>query len=372
MTNNKIDLGSCVRVTCLNHDALRNHDGRMSMLTAIPVWRATWWLRIGGVVLLASALGAAHTWRVRALKAQQRQLDVLVGERTSALQAALETRDVFLQTLAHDLKAPVASVAWHAQLMRRRVREGRLDSSSLDEGLRSIGIGASEAVAAIDELHDLTRLAAGASLPLRREPVDLVALARRTVNARVESSGRRLHFESGEEKLIVDGDPARLARVLDNLLDNATKYGSPDKPGMVSVERADAEGIAWAVVRVQDHGLGIPRADLSRIFERYHRGQNVALIDGEGLGLASVRRLTELHGGSVEVRSKLGLGSTFTVTLPLSPSTHQECIDEIHPKFVTTVATDTVVRAASLTIVDRGLSVAFQSPACTAGGQCSV
>ena len=205
MTNNKIDLGSCVRVTCLNHDALRNHDGRMSMLTAIPVWRATWWLRIGGVVLLASALGAAHTWRVRALKAQQRQLDVLVGERTSALQAALETRDVFLQTLAHDLKAPVASVAWHAQLMRRRVREGRLDSSSLDEGLRSIGIGASEAVAAIDELHDLTRLAAGASLPLRREPVDLVALARRTVNARVESSGRRLHFESGEEKLIVDG-----------------------------------------------------------------------------------------------------------------------------------------------------------------------
>ena len=79
MTNNKLDLGSCVRVTCLNHDALRNHDGRMSMLTAIPVWRATWWLRIGGVVLLASALGAAHTWRVRALKAQQRQLDVLVA-----------------------------------------------------------------------------------------------------------------------------------------------------------------------------------------------------------------------------------------------------------------------------------------------------
>ena len=114
---------------------------------------------------------------------------------------------------------------------------------------------------------------------------------------------------------------------------------------------------AWAVVQVQDYGLGIPRADVPHIFERYHRGQNVALIDGEGLGLASVRRLTELHGGSVEVRSKLGLGSTFTVKLPLSPSTHQECIDEIHPKLVTTVATDTVVRAASLTIVDRGVSV---------------
>jgi len=118
-------------------------------------------------VLVAGALGAAHTWRVRALKARQRQLNLLVGERASALQAALETRDVFLQTLAHDLKTPVASVAWHAQLMRRRAREGRLDSSSLEEGLRAIGIGASEAVAAIDELHDLTRIAAGAALPLR-------------------------------------------------------------------------------------------------------------------------------------------------------------------------------------------------------------
>ena len=157
-------------------------------------------------------------------------LDVLVAERTAALQAALETRDFFLQTLAHDLKAPIASVAWHAQLMRRRAREGpsTLLSGGGPEGdwywrIRSGGC--------IDELHDLTRIAAGASLPLRREPVDLVALARRTMHARVQSSQCRLHFESSEARLIVDGDPSHLARVLDNLLDNATKYGSPDKPG---------------------------------------------------------------------------------------------------------------------------------------------
>jgi signal transduction histidine kinase len=256
------------------------------------------------------------------LKAQQRQLDTLVGERTSALQAALETRDEFLQTLAHDLKTPIASVAWHVQLLIRRAHEGGLDSSPLEEGLKAIAIGASQAVAAIDELHDLTRLAAGSSLPLHRTAVDLVALARRAVSARAESSQGCIHFESSEAHVIVDGDPGRLARMLDNLLDNASKYGSPDEPGTVSVERSDVEGIAWAVVSVQDHGLGIAPVDLPRIFERHYRGQNVATIDGEGLGLASVRRLIHLHGGSVEVRSELGFGSTFTVTFPLCQPDH--------------------------------------------------
>jgi len=141
---------------------------------------------------------------VRALKAQQRQLDALVGERTSALQAALETRDVFLQTLAHDLKTPIASVAWHVQLLRRRAHEGDLDSSSLEEGLKAIAIGASQAVTAIDELHDLTRLAAGWSLPLHRTAVDLVVLARRAISARAESSQRCMRFENSEAHVTAD------------------------------------------------------------------------------------------------------------------------------------------------------------------------
>jgi signal transduction histidine kinase len=162
---------------------LRSDAGQVIPLTAIRP-RTTRRFRPGRVVLLAGARGAAHMWRVRALKAQQRQLDMLVGERTSALQAALETRDVFLQTLAHDLKTPIAYVAWHVQLLRRRAHDGDLDSSALEEGLKAIAIGASQAVAAIDELHDLTRVAAGWSLPLHRTAVDLVALARRAVSAR--------------------------------------------------------------------------------------------------------------------------------------------------------------------------------------------
>jgi len=277
-------------------------------------------LRVLSLGLAAAALGAARAWRERASKAQQRRLEALVVDRTAAFQVALETRDVFLQTLIHDLKAPVAALAWYVQVVRREVREGHLDTSVLNEGLNAIGLSASEVVAALDELHDLTQLAAGASLPLRRTSVDLVELARQATNSRVESSRHDLHFEGTEANLIIEGDPARLARVFENLLDNATKYGSLDEPATISVERANAEGSEWAVLRVQDHGIGIPPGDLAHIFERYYRGQNVGSIDGKGLGLASVRRLVELHGGCIDVESELGVGTTLTVKLPLSPA----------------------------------------------------
>lgn len=323
----------------------------------IPRRCATSWPRLVSVAFVAAAL-AAHSWRVRALKARQRRLDALVVEQN----AALETRDVLLHTLAHDLKAPIASMAWQVQHMRRRARETRLDASLLEQGLTALGDGASEAMAAIDELHDLSRLAVGASLPLQRESVDLVALVRRAIRRRAESR-HNLRFESSESKLFVQGDSARLARVLDNLLDNATKYGSLDKPGTVRVDRADAEGIEWAVVRVEDHGLGIPRADLSQIFERHHRGQNVTFIDGDGLGLASVRRLIELHAGSVEVRSKLGVGSTFTVKLPLSRGMDQVRIDKKLPELVDPFSADIVVHAALPTMVGCGNSVNISNSA---------
>jgi signal transduction histidine kinase len=110
-------------------------------------------------------------------------------------------------------------------------------------------------------------------------------------------------------------DAARLEPALDNLVDNAVEY-SPDG-GDVTV-RVRVEGDA-AVVRVADRGIGIPAADLPRVFERLHRGANVAgRIDGTGIGLARVRQTVAQHGGTVDVQSREGHGSTVTVRLPLA------------------------------------------------------
>jgi signal transduction histidine kinase len=111
----------------------------------------------------------------------------------------------------------------------------------------------------------------------------------------------------------------RLDRVLDNLLSNAIKF-SPNGGGItVAVAHEDVVGGPWAVVAVRDQGLGIPAADLPRVFERFRRARNVeGRIGGTGIGLASVRQIVEQHGGAITVESVEGAGSTFTVRLPLA------------------------------------------------------
>jgi signal transduction histidine kinase len=108
---------------------------------------------------------------------------------------------------------------------------------------------------------------------------------------------------------------------LDNLLSNAIKYSPAGGPVLVTVAREQIDGGAYAVLAVQDHGVGIPAADLSHIFERFHRASNVqGRISGTGIGLASARQIVEQHGGDLTVRSTEGQGSVFTVLLPLAPT----------------------------------------------------
>ena len=252
-------------------------------------------------------------------EAEERAARIDAEAARQAAEDALRLRDVFLRTLAHDLKAPLASLAWHIQVLQRRARRGQLEPAELDEGLRVTNLGAADAIAAIDELSDLTRLAGGGRLSLQRGPVDLVALGRDIVSTHPDSARHRIDFASQEPSLVVQGDPARLSRVLRNLLDNALKYSSSDQPVTVSVRQEDFDGERWAMLSVQDHGIGIPSADLPHVFDLYHRGGNAGSIEGEGLGLASVRQLVEQHGGTVEVQSALGLGSLFIIRLPLEP-----------------------------------------------------
>ena len=130
---------------------------------------------------------------------------------------------------------------------------------------------------------------------------------------------------SGEGHGVLMGcwDPDRLEQVLGNLLTNAIKY-SPDG-GTVDVTLATVEDEAgvWAHLSVRDRGLGIPADDLPRLFERFHRGGNVAgRIAGNGLGLAGAHQIVRQHGGTIAVDSEMGRGSTFTVRLPLAAGSH--------------------------------------------------
>ncbi|MFN8556342.1 MAG: sensor histidine kinase [Dehalococcoidia bacterium] len=120
-------------------------------------------------------------------------------------------------------------------------------------------------------------------------------------------------------ELIGVWDGARLTRVVDNLLSNAVKYSPDGGETTVHVGRVCYHGEAYAVLTVQDRGIGIPAVDLPYTFERFHRAANVRGIAGNGIGLAGARQIIEQHGGQISVESVEGEGSTFTVRLPLTP-----------------------------------------------------
>lgn len=175
--------------------------------------------------------------------------------------------------------------------------------------------------AQIDELLDLTRVQMGEALPLHGQPTDLVSLAQRVTAEQQQSTQRHsIRVEAAVEELVGTWDLTRVARALDNLLDNAIKYSPRGGEIVVTLRReGDAAG-RWAVLEVRDPGVGIPEADLPRIFERFHRAGNVAgEIGGSGIGLSSAREVIEQHGGYIAVATCEGEGSTFTVRLPLTP-----------------------------------------------------
>jgi signal transduction histidine kinase len=231
-----------------------------------------------------------------------------------AAREALAVRDEFFAIATHDLKGPLQSILLSTQLLRRQLpTEAR--SQSVEARLEQILRGAQRMGELIDHFLEVTR---GGERPLRRSRVDLFALLRakvRELGALAASHPVQMHIDGAD--FLGQWDAASLERVLDNLLSNAVKY-SP-RGGTIHVwlteESAGPEG--WVRLRVEDQGLGIPKADLPHIFERFHRGGNVdAAISGSGVGLASAHRLVGMHGGTLSVESEEGRGSAFTVRLP--------------------------------------------------------
>ncbi|HEX5414733.1 MAG TPA: ATP-binding protein [Chloroflexota bacterium] len=235
-------------------------------------------------------------------------------------QEALRARDQFLSFASHDLKNPLTAIKGTTQLLQRRA--SRLDNGNAErfaDGLANIDAAATRMTAMISELLDVARLQMGETLSLNREPTDLVALTHRLVaQHRQANRGHRIDVETAETEIVADWDGPRLERVLDNLLSNAVKYGPERGEVKVTISREQESGGVWAVLRVSDQGIGIPKDDLPHIFESFRRATNaVRSRPGVGLGLAGSRQIVTLHGGQILVDSREGEGSTFTVRLPL-------------------------------------------------------
>jgi signal transduction histidine kinase len=232
-----------------------------------------------------------------------------------ALHEAERRRDEFLATLAHELRNPLAPMRNASEIMRLAAGDGATMAAARALIERQLD----HLVRLIDDLLDVSRVTRG-RLELRKQRIHLmtaVVMALETTRPVIERKRQELRVEAAGGPLMVDGDVTRLAQVLATLIDNSALYSEPGSSITVTLAR---DGGA-AVVQVSDHGIGIVAELLPGVFDMFARPSpaGIGARSGLGIGLTLVKRLVELHGGSIEAQSEgLNRGSTFTVRLPLA------------------------------------------------------
>jgi signal transduction histidine kinase len=272
---------------------------------------------------LASLQRALHTRQLRQqIQAQQHALERYalslehqVEERTRELVATNATKDALLSLVAHELASPLTSLKGLAQLVDRQVQRQN-EVEKIRQNLRDMGRSIHRLERIVQDLQD-TSLLQTQHFVLQRRSCDLVDLCRQVLAEFTAGAGTAPLYEVLDESLEADVDPERISQVLLNLLSNARKYSPQGAPTEVRVERTGEE----ARISVRDHGLGIPVEQLPRITEQFYRVPGIDVQTGSsmglGLGLYLVRTIVEQHGGRLEVHSREGQGSTFSIVLPL-------------------------------------------------------
>jgi signal transduction histidine kinase/ActR/RegA family two-component response regulator len=239
----------------------------------------------------------------------------------AALRDADRRKDEFLATLAHELRNPLAPIRSAVQIMR--MAEGDHATSSAARAI--IERQLKHLVRLIDDLVDVSRITRG-KLELRKERVDLAAVLQIAIEINrplLESKQQHVRIELPQEPLLVEADTTRLAQVFANLLNNGAKYSDAWADIHIRVVREGTQ----AAVTVEDQGIGIEPSMLEGIFDMFAQVERPqpSPHDGLGVGLTLVKRLVELHGGSVSARSAgPGTGSAFTVRLDLLDAADHE------------------------------------------------
>jgi PAS domain S-box-containing protein len=240
-------------------------------------------------------------------------------ERTRLAQAeeATRARDQFLGIASHELRTPITALGLQAQsLLRIAERAPERPLAEVVPRVRTLHRQTARLAHLVQALLDVTQVSAG-KLALRREPLDLVDVVRDAMGRWREALARAgCPLELRVDRSVPgEWDRLRVEQVIDNLLENAVKFGA-GKPVEIVVDASNGS----AHLAVADHGIGISPDDQRRIFERFERAVPETHYGGFGLGLWIVRNIVEAHGGDIRVSSEPGKGSRFHVTLPAQRS----------------------------------------------------
>lgn len=258
-----------------------------------------------------------HQYELELLGARRNAEQALEArsEAENALREVNRRKDEFLATLAHELRNPLAPMRNVLEMLSLK----ELVDPQIIWGREVFERQVRHMTRLVDDLLEMSRITQG-KLELRRENIDLVSVLTGAVeNSRplVLAASHELTIAIPGEPVMLDADPTRLSQMIQNLLDNAAKFTPPGGKIWLSANREGAD----VAIRIRDSGIGIPQGSLETVFEMFSQLENA--IDrtqgGLGIGLALVRALARLHGGSVAARSDgIGKGSEFVIRLPVS------------------------------------------------------
>jgi two-component system phosphate regulon sensor histidine kinase PhoR len=240
----------------------------------------------------------------------------LVIEDVSELRRLQRIRAEFIDNLSHELRTPLSTISLLAETA---ARDAESASPKMRDRISKIEVETGHLTQMVNELLDLSRIESGTTR-LLIDDVDMVGVARATVERLrlfAERQGLQIVTEMPDRLSPVRGDEDRLGQVLVNLLHNAVKFSPNGGEIVVGVAEGEDEISVW----VRDPGIGVPPAELDRIFERFYKVDRARVRGrgGTGLGLSIARHVVESHGGRIWAESAEGHGSTFRFTIPLAP-----------------------------------------------------
>jgi signal transduction histidine kinase len=259
------------------------------------------------------------------LLATERETAAALAEQNERLRELDRMKDQFVSTVSHELRTPLTSMVGYLDIMRKG-HVGELTDGQ-QRTLEIVDRNSHRLNSLIEDILASARIESG-RLTLSREKVSLAELVAERVDSirgTAQQKPVELQFEPAEVPQL-QADPMRLGQVIDNLLSNAVKFTPAGGRVNMRLEPADDT----VRLSVADTGVGIPAEDLERLFGRFFRASTASTIQGTGLGLSIAKAIVELHGGQITVASEVGVGTTFTVALPLegAPAAAQDGQEE--------------------------------------------
>jgi PAS domain S-box-containing protein len=257
-------------------------------------------------------------WAETLLQRTNEELELKVRDRTAELQQAneqlqelSELKSRFVSMVCHEFRNPLNNILLSASSLDRY--DAQLSPAQRRDYIQGVKTDVERMTQMIDDILVIGKIEAQ-KLMIQPTPIELVQFCHGLVaEMQIASDRQPLSVTSRHRHLMAELDEKLLRSILTNILSNSIRYSRDRNPIDLRLSKRNSQ----VVFQISDRGIGIPPEDLPHLFEPFHRGKNVSNLPGTGLGLNIVKRFVDLHNGKIKVDSKLNIGTTFTLTLPL-------------------------------------------------------